>query len=111
MARLIPSVDVTSIANAGERIVATELVKQLPGTCLIYHSYPWLRVTRSDYSKKQFLEPGEADFIIVDPEIGLLVLEVKGGTIEYIPGTHEFFRVIGPGKREKIQNPFDQAAD
>lgn len=110
MARIIPKVDLRSIANSGERIIATELVRQLPESCLVYHSYPWLRLTRSDYSRKQFLQPGETDFIVVDPEHGLLVIEVKGGTIEYDPLSHEFFRVHDRGGREKIQNPFDQAA-
>lgn len=110
MARIIPKVDLSSIVNGGERIIATELVRQLPESCLVYHSYPWLHLTRSDYSRKQFLQPGETDFIVVDPAHGLLVLEVKGGTIEYDPHTHEFFRVHDRGGREKIQNPFEQAA-
>ena len=110
MARIIPKVDLSSIINGGERIIATALVRQLPDSCLVYHSYPWLHLTRSDYSHKQFLQPGEADFIIVDPEHGLLVLEVKGGTIEYDPNNHLFFRVHDRGGREQIQNPFDQAA-
>ena len=110
MARLIPQVDPASIINGGERIIATELMRQLPDSCLVYHSYPWLRLTRSDYSQKQFLQPGETDFIVLDPTHGLLVLEVKGGTIEYDPPTHEFYRVRDRGGRERIQNPFDQAA-
>ncbi len=110
MARLIPKVDVSTITNGGERIIATELVRQLPESCLVYHSYPWLHLTRSDYSRKQFLQPGETDFIVVVPDHGLLVLEVKGGTIEYEPGAHEFFRVHDRGARDKIQNPFDQAS-
>jgi hypothetical protein len=110
VARIIPKIDVTSIANGGERIIATELVRQLPESCVVYHSYPWLRLTRSDYSRRQFLLPGEADFIVVDPDHGLLVLEVKGGTIEYNPVDHLFYRIDARGNREQIQNPFDQAA-
>jgi hypothetical protein len=110
VARIIPKVDVASIVNGGERIIAMELVRQLSESCVVYHSYPWLSLTRSDYSRRQFLQPGEADFIVVDPDNGLLVLEVKGGTIEYDPLTHEFFRVHDRGGRERIQNPFDQAA-
>ncbi len=68
MARIIPKVDLSSIVNSGERIIATELVRQLPESCLVYHSYPWLHLTRSDYSRKLFLQPGETDFIVVDPD-------------------------------------------
>ena len=79
----------------------------LPESSLVYHSYPWLHLARSDYSQKQFLQPGEADFIVVDPEHGLLVLEVKGGTIEYEPTSHLFFRVQERGGRAH-PNPFGQ---
>lgn len=110
MARLIPSIDVNTIANGGERIVAAELVRQLPNACVVYHSYPWLRLTRNDVSRREYLQPGEADFIVVHPDYGLLVLEVKGGNIEYDPASHSFFRLVSGGQREQIQNPFDQAA-
>jgi len=33
MARIIPKVDLSSITNGGERIIATELVRQLRESC------------------------------------------------------------------------------
>ena len=35
MARIIPKVDLSFIVNGGERIIATELVRQLPESCLV----------------------------------------------------------------------------
>ena len=78
MARLIPPVhNLSDIANHGERLVAEALVEQLPNDVVVYHSYPWLRLERRERKGAEYLQPGEADFVIVDPRWGLLVLEVK----------------------------------
>lgn len=108
MARLIPKIAPEDIANAGEREVAIALVAQLPDECIIYHSYPWLRSDRNDRSRKVTLREGEADFVIVHPKAGILVLEVKGGEIQYDHEDrgwfrHETHRVVG------IKDPFEQA--
>ena len=79
MAHLIPTLSVEEIDNKPERDVARALLEQLPNHVIVYHSYPWLRPDRNDRSKKTTLKEGEADFLILWPELGLLVLEVKGG--------------------------------
>ncbi|MBP7961440.1 MAG: NERD domain-containing protein [Caldilineaceae bacterium] len=107
MARLIPKIDPNTIQNPGERIVAKALVEQLPSTCVVYHSYPWLRPERHDKTGQDVLRPGEADFVIVDPEQGVLVLEVKGGEIAYDPQTHEWFRTRN---NKDFKDPFVQVA-
>src|SRR5205823_6391919 len=89
-----------------ERDVARALQRLLPADCVVYHSYPWLRLTRSDYARKDHLEEGETDFVLIDPDFGLLVLEVKGGTIRYDPADHCYYRAEDGCH---IQNPFDQA--
>ena len=106
MARLIPKVSPAAIQNSGERIVAQALAEQLPPDCRIYHSYPWLRVGQHPTTGRDVLQPGEADFVIVDPTLGVLILEVKGGTIEYEPDTH-LWRRLETG--EPIKDPFAQA--
>ena len=75
MARLIPKVNPSQITNDGEKLVAQALVEQLPDECVVYHSYPWLRPERNAHSSKTTLRQGEADFIIVHPKAGFLVLE------------------------------------
>ncbi len=109
MARLIPSVDPSTITNKGERQVAEALLKQLPKDCRVFHSYPWLKTKRFN-SGFEFLNPGEADFIILHPKLGLLVLEVKGGNLSYEGQGQEWVRVHPDGQRQKIQDPFNQAA-
>lgn len=109
MVRLIPKIDVTEIKNSGERLVATALLEQLPDECILYHSYPWLRTERALYSKRESLRQGEADFVIIHPKAGLMVLEVKGGEIEYDESAREWVRVLG-NKKERITDPFEQAS-
>jgi len=91
MARLIPPVsNFTDIENRGERLVAQALVEQLPNDVVVYHSYPWLRLQRHEKTGAEYLQPGEADFVVVDPRRGILVLEVKDSEIEYDSVTHQW---------------------
>ncbi len=109
MARLIPKVDIESITVKPERDVARALVDLLPNDCIIYHSYPWLRTDRNDWDGSKRLKQGETDFVIIVPSHGLLVLEVKGGVIEYDPADHSWYRHLGTEKRKGITDPFEQA--
>ena len=109
MARLIPNVDVESIGNKPERDVAKALISSLPDNVVVYHSYPWLDTERDDRNRKETLKEGEADFVIVIPEIGFLVLEVKGGCIEFDPDNRLWFRRLPSGASRSIKDPFEQA--
>jgi hypothetical protein len=108
MARLIPKIAPQEISNVGERDVAIALTTQLPDEVIIYHSYPWLKPDRNDWSGKVTLREGEADFVIVHPKGGILVLEVKGGDIRY-EHTDRFWYRQEPSRRVKIKDPFEQA--
>lgn len=110
MARLVPKVEVEAIANAGERVVARALVEQLPDDFVVYHSYPWLNHDRNDIDRRPFIREGEVDFLIVDPDHGILVLEVKGGQIAYDAPDHLWYRQLGQ-RRKQIKDPFAQARD
>lgn len=109
MARLIPKIAIDEIGLKPERDVARALVEQLPLDCIVYHSYPWLRAERNDKSGKITLKEGEADFVVVLPELGLLVIEVKGGCIEYDQVNHLWYRSSIGGSRKEIKDPFKQA--
>jgi hypothetical protein len=109
MARLIPKIAVDDISLKPERDVARALVEQLPQDCIVYHSYPWLRADRNDKNGKTTLKEGEADFVIVHPDLGLLILEVKGGTVEYDSECHLWYRCLSSNRRKEIKDPFRQA--
>src|SRR5690606_25883998 len=70
---------------------------------IVFHSVAW----QSRRGGKQ--GDGEADFVVLAPDLGILVLEVKGGGIEVINGT--WFSTGHDGIRHPIKNPFDQAKD
>ncbi|CAV18828.1 Conserved hypothetical protein [Vibrio atlanticus] len=108
LARLIPKVNIEDISVKSERDVARFLVDLLPDDCVIYHSYPWLRVDRNDKGSTT-LKEGETDFVVIIPSHGMLVLEVKGGEIRYENETREWSRVLPDGNLRSIQDPFEQA--
>lgn len=111
MGRLIPDVDPEDILLKPERDVARALVRDLPDDCLIYHSYCWLRPDR-DYQSEPLLE-GEADFLVLDPRYGLLVIEVKGGDIRHRVenDTELYYRLLSQGRRKDLpKHPFRQAS-
>lgn len=99
MARFIPDVAAEDIVHDSERVVY-EALRGLPTGFVVLHSFPWLRPLR-DLSGEPLRE-GEADFVIMHPERGLLVLEVKGGKPE-LTG-----RMWSRGGKE-LRDPFDQA--
>lgn len=108
MARLIPKVEIDDINVKSERDVARCLVEQLPDDCIIYHSYPWLKTDRNDRGNTTIKE-GETDFVILIPSHGMLVLEVKGGDIDYDKESRQWNRVLGNRRLKPIQDPFEQA--
>ena len=109
MARLIPEIRIDEIENKPERDVARVLVEQLPNQVTVYHSYPWLRPDRNDRTGKVTLREGEADFLVLWPELGLLVLEVKGGDIAHDSDSRRWYRRLPGGGERDIKDPFEQA--
>ncbi len=103
MARMIPDVDPSQLEHTSEEPVYVALRDQLSDEFVVLHSYPWLRPWRGEGA----LFEGEADFVLLHPEHGLLILEVKGGETIRHDG-HRWFRDTKAGPRE-FQDPFRQA--
>jgi hypothetical protein len=99
MATFIPDIEPEQIGVNSERLVF-EALRELPSGFVVLHSFPWLRPNR-DFASEPLRE-GEADFVILHPNRGLLVLEVKGGHPELRQRT--WFR---SGKQ--MRDPFEQA--
>lgn len=102
MARVLPDVDPESIEYPSEKDVYVALSSFLNHEYIVIHSYPWLRPWRGD----NLLE-GEADFVIIHPQRGLLVLEVKGGDTIRLNG-RTWVRDTKNGPKP-FQDPFEQA--
>lgn len=103
MATMIPRVESSTIHPSSEGLVYQAL-DALPAAYLVLHSYPWLRPTRDQPGAP--LREGEADFVVLHPQLGLLVLEVKGGQVDLI--RREWFYRID-GRLEPMKDPFKQA--
>jgi hypothetical protein len=110
MANLVPKISVDEIENKPERDVARVLIDQLPSQVTIFHSFPWLRPDRHDRTGKVTLNEGEADFLILWPQLGFLVLEVKGGQIHYAEDDRGWYRALPSGGERSIKDPFAQAS-
>lgn len=101
MAIMRPDIDPDDIPYDSERIVYRALKEQLGNDFVVLHSYPWLRPDRDGA-----LREGEADFIVLHQDKGMLVLEVKGGELRYQNATWQRKKKHG---YEPITDPFKQA--
>jgi hypothetical protein len=102
MARIFPehlpqSIIDDPLRNA-ERTVYERLGK-LSNKFTVYYSVPW----QSHLGYSVAID-GEADFVLVHPEIGIIVLEVKGGDISFDPTENQWFTTGGI----RIKDPVDQ---
>lgn len=79
----------------------------LPDSYTIYYSTHWI----SDPTWRGMLE-GEADFIITHPKMGILVIEVKGGTIHYDASMDRWYTrpILGGDLIELKYSPLEQAS-
>lgn len=56
-------------------------LRSLPERVTVIHSFRWLHPGNQRQVKGEFPAQGEGDFVLFDPDQGLLVLEVKGGEV------------------------------
>src|ERR1700722_2592839 len=79
MALFIPPIDPATMEYGSEADVARALLKGLPASYIVMHSLPWVNPARDDVDAPA--REGEADFLILHHQYGLLILEVKGGEL------------------------------
>ena len=105
MARMFPerirhSIDGVEVPSS-ERQVFDALRCGLDDDYVVFHSVAWHGRGRKP--------DGEADFLIAHPDLGLLVLEVKGGGITVNPQTGVWLSEDRSGTVHEIKDPFQQA--
>ena len=88
--------------SAGEDRLAASLEQGLKPPWAIYRNVAWLEKRPGD-------EPadGEADLVVAHPELGVMVIEVKGGRVGRIGGRWE--SVDRNGHAHPVKDPFAQA--
>jgi hypothetical protein len=102
MAKMIPDLFPENIENDAERYFY-EKAKQLPDKYTVFYSYKFsLDEDRDDpYGLR------EADFVIVLPQFGFVVVEVKQGHIQYYNGAWQEHK---NGRYQELsKNPLEQA--
>ncbi|RVL57691.1 nuclease-related domain-containing DEAD/DEAH box helicase [Sinorhizobium meliloti] len=80
------------------------LREQLGPQWTVYYSRPYLKMTPSGAELD-----GEADFVVVHPDRGMLTIEVKGGEISRDPSSDQWFSRDRHNVLHKIKNPVHQA--
>jgi hypothetical protein len=87
-----------------ERIVHRAL-SHLPDDYLVVHGARWLG--RPGAGRR--VRDGEADFVIAHADLGVLVLEVKGGAMDFNASTGRWTSTSRSGRVNSIKDPFEQA--
>lgn len=108
MARMVPTLNESQLAlveSAAERRFYKLCQFELPAEWCVLFSTPWVGTTPSGRKYD-----GEADFIVLAPGLGLLVVEVKGGGVSYNPADGVWESVDRNGVRHRLsKSPFRQA--
>ena len=105
MAIMYPETISVDTESDAERLLYALFRDKLGQDYTVFHSVAWQSL---DSQRKP--RDGEADFVIAHPQNGILVLEVKGGTIEHDPKTGRWMQTSRSGYSKQLQqSPFAQA--
>lgn len=104
MAVCIPNTLPENMPYDSEALLMRAFQTRLDDDFLIFHSFPWLAPDRDDLDAP--LREGEADFVLLHREKGILVIEAKGG--EIVLRNRVWSRVVGGGRLKEIRDPAQQ---
>lgn len=107
MAKVVPTLDADDLRSLKSKAEARFYIAcrdLLPADWLVLFSVPWVGTSLGGQPRD-----GEADFIVLVPERGILIVEVKGGGVEFDPSTSKWTSVDRVGQRHYIKDPFAQA--
>jgi hypothetical protein len=106
MARVLPQASQEELAAWRSRAEADvyRSCVLLPDPMLVLHGLGTLGIGRDGQPRD-----GEADFVVLDPKYGLLVVEVKGGGVAFDAHRGRWTSIDRHGVQHDIHDPFDQA--
>jgi hypothetical protein len=93
-----------SVDSEAERRLFDQFRTEFSDDFTVFAGVSWISKRRG---KGAF--DGEADFVVAHPRHGVLVLEVKGGGIEYDARAGRWYSQNRAGQRNNIKDPFRQA--
>lgn len=107
MAHMYPKRLLDDVSSSAERKLYELFRHKLSDEFTVFHSVAWL--ASADDGRAQ---DGEADFLVAHPELGVLVVEVKGGRIELDGPSEQWFSVDRYGNKHQLKrSPYAQAKD
>lgn len=108
MAKMFPNALPPWVLNdpfrSAEIEVYNRLRDEVSDDFVCYYSRPWLGL-----DAKGFEREGEADFVVAHPQLGLLVIEVKGGVVTREEGSEIWHSRNRLGFTNQIKDPVQQA--
>jgi hypothetical protein len=104
---ILTNKQIDAIPSSAERKIYKIISEQLPDDWLVVHSLEFIMRT----SRHNSHGDREADFVVFAPEYGVLVIEVKGGGIEYDNQIDQWYSTDRGQEKYKIKNPIRQAKD
>ncbi len=107
MARMIPVHGPQPVGSQSRAWLALfdALRTGLPERCLVVHGAGWVTTGRGGGPPAD----GKADFIVADPERGLLLIDVCEGGVQYDPSGRRWVRLGGVTGSAPITDPFSNA--
>lgn len=98
----LPAATLNDKKLGAERRFYTSLKEQLPCEWAVFYSLPWWGGIRTPV-----VYDGEIDFVVIVPDLGILVLELKGGGIRRDGAQGKWYQQIGYDEEKEI-DPFRQ---
>jgi len=80
-----------------------KFAEHLPGGWIVFYDVAWLARVR-----RQAPEDGQTDFIVLHPDHGLLLIELKGGKIAFNADTGVWTSTDSTGTVHEIKDAFEQ---
>lgn len=105
MARMYPQRLPEYVESTAERLLYEQLKQQLPDSFIVLYSVKWLMRDRRHHD-----HDGEIDFLIIQPELGVLIMEVKGGRIRVDANSGRWYTKNRHDRESELKaGPFEQA--
>lgn len=86
-----------------EILLYDKLKESLSSKWKVFYDVAWLSKVRGTIP-----EDGQTDFILLHPDYGLLLVELKGGAISFSAQTGEWFSTDSGGTQHRIKDAFQQ---
>lgn len=104
MARIYPDHPLSGTLSNAERRVFYSLKDLLPPEYIVLYSVPIYQRSQDT----DLLLDGEIDFLVIHPDKGMVIIEVKGGGVGFDGKTGKWTSISFDGSTHEIKNPYEQ---